>query len=68
MATNHIHLVMGFIQELMDLAMAQQLIDIGRREHATNQFVQLTLDRQQTLLLEKKSKIEDEMFEISRSN
>lgn len=65
---NHLFLLFGYIDQLKDLAMAQRLIDVGRRAHADNQTIQLGLDRSEADINAKKDKIYDAMFEIPRSN
>lgn len=65
---NHLFLVMGYIDELKEMAIAQRLIDVGREEHATDQEVQLGLDRIQADINAKRDEIYDAMFEIPRSN
>lgn len=66
--TDHITLVESYIDELMDLARIQNMISAARQSAANNQYVQLELDREQTKLLAMKIKLQDEMFEIARSN
>lgn len=68
MVRNHIFLMMDYINKLMDLAMVQRWIDLSRKEHSDNQEVQLVLDREQARIVKEKIKLQDEMFEISRSN
>jgi hypothetical protein len=68
MPTNHISLIMTFVNELKDLALIQMWIDGARITNPTNQHLQLLLDRKQAALVERKDEITDQMFEISRSN
>lgn len=68
MVKNHISLVVSYIDQLMALAMIQNWIDTSREAHSDNQKVQLEMDRQQAEVIERKTKLQDEMFEISRRN
>lgn len=66
--TNHIHLIMRYTSQLMDLAMAQSWIDGVRKAAPNNQEIQLNMDRQQDVVVSKQERLHNEMFEISRSN
>lgn len=68
MTTNHIHLIMRYTSQLMDLAMAQSWIDGVRQAAPNNQELQLNMDRQQDVVVSKQERLHNEMFEISRSN
>lgn len=65
---NHLFLLFGYIDQLRELALAQQMLDVGRRAHADDQEIQLGLDRVQADITAKRDKIYDNMFEIPRSN
>ena len=65
---NHIFLMIGYIQKLMDLAMIQHWIDGARVTMAKRPELIEELDRRQADLIAEKTKLQDEMFEIARSN
>lgn len=67
-ATNHVYLLISFIEELKDVAMVQNWIDGARKYDPENQRVQMNLDRQQIELDNRKAHIHEAMFEISSSN
>lgn len=57
-----------FDEALMDLDMAQSWIDAARVAHATDQEVQLHLDRRQTFVNAKRMRIAKAMLEIASQN
>lgn len=65
---NHITLLIGFMNELMRLARIQNRIDKARKRSVDDPEMMTRLDELQTNVVIKKVKIQDEMFEISRSN
>lgn len=67
MPYNHITLLIGFMNELMRLARIQNWIDEARKAARTDE-ARTRLDKIQQQVVIKKVKIQDEMFEISRSN
>lgn len=66
--TNHISLMVGYTNQLRDLAMIQNWIDAAREGATDNQVLQSALEHRQTELIIKQAKIEDEMFEIYSNN
>lgn len=68
MPYNHITLLIGFMNELMRLARIQKQIDKARERGVDDPEVTIRLNELQTNVIIKKVKIQDEMFEISRSN
>lgn len=68
MPYNHITLLIGFMNELMRLARIQNRIDKARERGVDDPEIKTRLDALQTNVILKKVKIQDEMFEISRSN
>lgn len=57
-----------FNDAIQDLDMAQSWIDSARVAHADNQEVQLQLDRRQTLVNDRRAKIELAKLHIASSN
>lgn len=55
-------------QEVLELNRVQILINHGRYRHATNGFLQLELDRQQTMLDQQRKHIEATKRSIARMN
>lgn len=66
--TNHVFLILDYWQKLMDLAMVQKWIDASFEEHKDEPKVLEVLNRKRQELLLEKVKLQDEMFEICRSN
>lgn len=64
---NHIFLVFGYMSELVELARVQRWITLTR-ETTRNQKLLAVLDRKNTEIITRKIKLQDEMFEIQRSN
>lgn len=65
---NHIFLMLDYIERLKDLAMLQRWIELSKKETAGNQKVLAVLERKSRELVLEKIKLQDEMFEIARSN
>lgn len=65
---NHFSLLMGYLDELKDLAMVESWIDHARVVAATNEHVQAVLDLREAHIRARKNEIYDAMFEISRNN
>lgn len=65
---NHIFLMLDYIEKLKDLTMIQRWIELSKKDHVGDQRVLAVLERKSTELTLEKIKLQDEMFEISRSN
>jgi hypothetical protein len=66
--TNHIFLIFEYFGKLKDLAMVLHWIELSTREHAGEPDVLALLDRKRTQVTLEKIRLQDEMFEIARSN
>lgn len=66
--TNHVFLILEYWQKLMDLAMVQRWVDLSIKEHKDEPKVLEVLNRKRQEIMLEKIKLQDEMFEISRSN
>jgi hypothetical protein len=64
---NHIFLVIAYMEELIQLERVQRWITLTR-EGTQNKRLLAVLDRKKIDLIARKIELQDEMFEIQRSN
>lgn len=66
--TNHVFLILDYWSRLKDLAMVQRWLDLSVKEHQDDPKTLAILNRKRQEVLLEKIKLQDEMFEIARSN